>query len=438
MVYSVLSRAGQLSSLLPIHHTLLLQSIRPKNPIRFTRREAATLVERFQQVWAGMLQCHIQPNMNDYTARLELFVGTRQYHLVDSTWTEMREKAVHATDAVAAAGSNSGNGPLIQPTRHTYNLILQSCVPRKNIGLAMETINGMRRAGVKPDTKSWDFILQIHTAMKNWQAVEATFRTNFITTSMGSTASQYTQANFSEESMVIPLGQRARSLHGGALMPKSNKSTKVGHKEKLVPSLQNIHTLFSYYAYTQDLEDLRAMFDSHVRLFGLVPTTRTYNEMIKFAFLARRDGDAMDLFRELVQIGQNLERVKSSNSEQLQENVESSTELAQTATPTAAGQVCGPDFDTFKILINNEFIASRNRWGRAAKWIKIMQEGYNLEPSDPMFRRTLAAMKRRRGVEAEIQALQENWDLVCARRSGLASQNARSQDEEEELAVSSH
>ncbi|KAG0289518.1 hypothetical protein BGZ96_006948 [Linnemannia gamsii] len=438
MVYSVLSRAGQLSSLLPIHHTLLLQSIRPRNPIRFTRREAATLAERFQQVWAGMLQCHIQPNMNDYTARLELFVGTRQYHLVDSTWTEMREKAVHATDAVAAAGSNSGNGPLIQPTRHTYNLILQSCVPRKNIGLAMETINGMRRAGVKPDTMSWDFILQIHTAMKNWQAVEATFRTNFITTSMGSTASQHSQINFSEESMVIPLGQRARSLHGGALTPKSNKSTKVGHKEKLVPSLQNIHTLFSYYAYTQDLEDLRAMFDSHVRLFGIVPTTRTYNEMIKFAFLARRDGDAMDLFRELVQIGQNLERVKSINNGQLQENVESSAESAQTATPTAEGQVCGPDFDTFKILINNEFIASRNRWGRAAKWIKIMQEGYNLEPSDPMFRRTLAAMKRRRGVEAEIQALQENWDLVCARRSGLASQNARSQDEDEELAASSH
>ncbi|KAF8936086.1 hypothetical protein BGZ47_009657 [Haplosporangium gracile] len=440
MVYSVLSRAGQLTCLLPIHHTLLLQSIRPENPIRYTRREAATLAERFEQVWAGMLQCHIQPNMNDYTARLELFVGTRQYHLVDSTWTEMREKAVYGTDAVAAAGSSSGNGPLIQPTLHTYNLILQSCVPRKNIGLAMETINGMRRAGVKPDTMSWDFVLQIHTAMKNWQAVETTFRTNFITTSMGATGSQHNQSSsFSEESMVIPLGQRARSLHGGALTSKSNKSTKVGHKEKLIPSLQNIHTLFSYYAYTQDLEDLRAMFDSHVRLFGLVPTTRTYNEMIKFAFLARRDGDAMDLFRELVQIGQSLERVKSSGGGQVQENVESSAESeAHTATSTA-GQVCGPDFDTFKILINNEFIASRNRWGRAAKWIKIMQEGYNLEPSDPMFRRTLVAMKRRRGVEAEIQALQENWDLVRARRSGLASQSTRSQDEEEEeLAVSSH
>ncbi|KAF9155113.1 hypothetical protein BG015_010992 [Linnemannia schmuckeri] len=440
MVYSVLSRAGQLSSLLPIHHTLLLQSIRPENPIRYTRREAATLTERFEQVWTGMLQCHIQPNMNDYTARLELFVGIRQYHLVDSTWTEMREKAVHATDAVAAAGSSSGNGTLIQPTLHTYNLVLQSCVSRKNIGLALETINGMRRAGVKPDTMSWDFILQIHTAMKNWQAVETTFRTNFITTSMGATGSQHNQSSsFSEESMVIPLGQRARSLHGGALTSKSNKSTKVDHKEKLTPSLQNIHTLFSYYAYTQDLEDLRAMFDSHVRLFGLVPTTRTYNEMIKFAFLARRDGDAMDLFRELVQIGQNLERVKSSGNAQVQKNVESSAESeAHTGTSTA-GQVCGPDFDTFKILINNELIASRNRWGRAAKWIKIMQEGYNLEPSDPMFRRTLAAMKRRRGVEAEIQALQENWDLVRARRSGLASQSARSQDEEEkELAVSSH
>ncbi|KAF9131173.1 hypothetical protein BGW39_002143 [Mortierella sp. 14UC] len=436
MVYSVLSRAGQLSSLLPIHHTLLLQSIRPENPIRFTRREAATLTERFEQVWTGMLQCHIQPDMNDYTARLEFFVGIRQYHLVDLTWTEMREKAINATDVVAAAGANSANGPIIQPTRHTYNLILQSCVSRKNIGLAMETINGMRRAGIKPDNMSWDFILQIHTAMRNWEAVESTFRTNFITTSMGASGSQHNQSSFSEDSMVIPLGQRARSLHGGALTPKSIKSTKAGHKEKLVPSLQNVHTLFSYYAYTQDLEDLRAMFDSHVRLFGLVPTTRTYNEMIKFAFLARRDGDAMDLFRELVQIGENLKGVKSNNNGQAQENVESNTDSTRAATHTA-GQLCGPDFDTFKILINNEFIASRNRWGRANKWIKIMQEGYNLEPSDPMFRRTLAAMKRRGGDKASIQALQENWDLVRARRNGLSSQTSQGgrQDEEEEELV---
>ncbi|KAF9900539.1 hypothetical protein EC991_007191 [Linnemannia zychae] len=429
MVYSVLSRAGQLSSLLPIHHTLLLQSIRPEDPYRFTKREAATLTQRFEQVWTGMLQCHIQPDMNDYTARLELFVGTRQYHLVDLTWTEMREKAIQATDAVAVAGSSSANGPVLQPTLHTYHLILQSCVPRKNIGLAMETINSMRRAGIKPDTMSWDFILQIYTAMKNWEAVESTFRSNFITTSMGASGLQQNQKSFSEESMVIPLGQRAKSLHGGALNLKSNKSTKVGHKEKLVPSLQNIHTLFSYYAYTQDLEDLRSMFDSHVRLFGLVPTTRTYNEMIKFSFLARRDGDAMDLFRELVQIGQNLERVKSSNNnDQVQENAESVTGAP------VAGQVCGPDFVTFKILINNEFIASRNRWGRAMKWIKIMQEGYNLEPSDHMFKRTLAAMKRKGGDEASIQALQENWDLVRARRNGHSSQSSQSgrQDEDEE------
>ncbi|KAG0256033.1 hypothetical protein BGZ95_005590 [Linnemannia exigua] len=436
MVYSVLSRAGQLSSLLPIHHTLLLQSIRPENPIRFTRREVSTLTERFEQVWAGMLQCHIQPDMNDYIARLELFVGTRQYHLVDSTWTEIREKAVHATDAVAAAGSSSANGPLIQPRRHTYNLILQSCVPRKNIGLAMETINGMRRAGIKPDTMSWDFILQIHTAMKNWEAVESTFRTNFVTTSMGASGSQLSQSSSSEGSMVIPLGHQARSLHGGAFAPKSNKSTKVGHKEKLIPSLQNIHTLFSYYAYTQDLEDLRSMFDSHVRLFGLVPTTRTYNEMIKFAFLARRDGDAMDLFRELVQIGENLERVKSSNNDQAQENAVPNTDAAHTATLDTAAQVCGPDFNTFQILINKELIASRNRWGRASKWIKIMQESYNLEPSDPMFRRTLAAMKRRGADEASIQTLQENWDLIRARRSGPSgqtSQSGRRDEEEEEL-----
>ncbi|KAF9083644.1 hypothetical protein BGX29_002993 [Mortierella sp. GBA35] len=432
MVYSVLSRAGQLSSLLPIHHTLLLQSIRPENPIRFTRRQVATLVERFEQVWAGMLQCHIQPDMNDYTARLELFVGIRQYNLVDATWTEMREKAIVATAAVAGAGSSSTSGPVIQPTLHTYNLILQSCVPRKNIGLAMETINGMRRAGVKPDTMSWDFILQIHTAMKNWGAVESTFRSNFVTTSLGASGSQHHQHSNSEEWMTIPLGQRARSLHGGALVTKSSKSTKVGNKEKLVPSLQNIHTLFSFYAYTQDLEDLRAMTDSHVRLFGLVPTTRTYNEMIKFAFLARRDRDAMDLFRELVQIGQNVEKVKSSNAGQGQENIESPT-----STPPTAKQVCGPDFDTFKILINNEFIAARNRWGRASKWIKIMQEGYNLEPSDPMFRRTLAAMKRKGADEATIQALQENWDQVRARRDGPDSQSSqagRQEQEEEELA----
>ncbi|KAF9920477.1 hypothetical protein FBU30_009691 [Linnemannia zychae] len=402
MVYSVLSRAGQLSSLLHSHHTLLLQSIRPKNPLRFTADEVNILKDRLEQVWNGMLQCNIQPDMNDYMARLEFFVATKQFHLVDSTWLEMRQKS---------AGSNSSNGPLIQPTVHTYNLILKSCVPRKDIGLAISTINRMRKAGIKPDTMSWDYILQIHTAMKNWEAVESTFRANFVTASIGATGSQHSPGNF---------------LNGGVSITKPHKTAKSNDKDKLIPSLQNIHTLFSYYAYTQDLDNLRAMFDTHVRLFGLVPTTKSYNEMIKFAFLTRRDSDAMDLFRELVQVGQNLERIKNSNNNQEQEGIIPSTETFK-----SSPGLYGPDFHSFKALINNELIASRNRWGRARKWIQVMQELYNIEPSDAMFRRTLLSMRRKHADTATIQALQENWDLVRARREGRAGKLSQTELQEE-------
>ncbi|KAF9949480.1 hypothetical protein BGZ72_008761 [Mortierella alpina] len=424
MVYSVLSRAGQLSSLLPIHHSLLLRSIRPESLRRFTKVEVATLTERIEQVWAGMFQCQIQPDINDYSARLEFFVHTRQYPMVDMTWTQIRERATAATDAASVTAT----GPPIQPTLHMYKLVLQSCVPRKNIGLAMETITLMRRAGIKPDSKCWDYVLQIHTAMKNWAAVENTFRSAFITTAVSgsahSTQSSHGSNGSLKSSMIIPLGQRPTSLHGGPLT--SSNTVRVGSKDKLVPTLENIHTLFSFYAYTQDLEDLRSMFDSHVRLFGLVPTTRTYNEMIKFAFLAQKDSDGMDLFRELVQIGQNMDKVQqNTNNEQHKSEAaasagsEGSLDQPSEAPPL---QVFGPDFDTFQILINNELIMNRKRWGRAWKWIQVMQDGYGLEPSDAMFRRTLTAMKRRRGAdEATIQALQENWDRVRARQTGSSA-----------------
>ncbi|KAF9352805.1 hypothetical protein BGX26_009434 [Mortierella sp. AD094] len=369
--------------------------------------------------------------MNDYTARLELFVATRQHQLVDLTWTEMREKAASSL----ADGVSTRAGPLIQPTLYTYNLILQSCVPRKNIGLAMETITLMRRVGIKPDNMSWDYVLQIHTALKNWKAVESTFQSVFHTASVSASGNQqlqHSQSSSASMTMTVPLGQRVRTLHGGAIPPNNNGGNiSANNKEKLIPTLQNTHTLFSYYAYTQDLEDLRNMFDAHVRLFGLVPTTRTYNEMIKFAFLARQDAEGLDLFRELIQIGQNLDKVQAQqhkgDSNADQGSMDSSpafdtqTELHQHSETSQAlpkMQVCGPDFDTFKILINNEFIASRNRWGRAWKWITIMQQEFGLEPSDGMFRRTLASMTRRGGSESDIQALKSNWDQVRARRDG--------------------
>ncbi|KAG0018172.1 hypothetical protein BGZ80_007473 [Entomortierella chlamydospora] len=374
-----------------------------------------------------MIQCHIQPDMNDYTARLELFVTTRQHQLVDLTWTEMREKA--------ASSQADGAGPLIQPTLYTYNLILQSCVPRKNIGLAMETITLMRRAGIKPDNMSWDYVLQIHTALKNWKAVESTFQSVFQTAAVSTSGNQQLQLSQSSPgsmTMAVPLGQRVRTLHGGAIQPNNNNgNSSANNKEKLTPTLQNIHTLFCYYAYTQDLEELRNMFDSHVRLFGLVPTTRTYNEMIKFAFLARQDAEALDLFRELVQIGRNLGNLQAQqnkgDSNTDQGSLDSSPALdtqteshqdSETSQNLSRMQVCGPDFNTFQVLVNNEFIASRNRWGRAWKWIKIMQQEFGLEPSDGMFRRTLASMTRRGGSESDIQELMSNWDQVRARRDG--------------------
>ncbi|KAG0026866.1 hypothetical protein BGZ81_006040 [Podila clonocystis] len=152
-----------------------------------------------------------------------------------------------------------------------------------------------------------------------------------------------------------------------------------------------------------------------MRLFGLVPTTRTYSEMIKFAF------------KELVQIGQNLEKVQSTEestmsvqppmtretSESLSSTSVSSNSTGSEPSPswTTASQpyqVEDPDFDTFKIMINSELIASHNRWGRAWKWIQIMQESYGLQPSDSMFRRTLNFMRPRRCDKATMQALQQN------------------------------
>ncbi|KAF9377853.1 hypothetical protein CPC16_011609 [Podila verticillata] len=456
MVYSVLARAGLLHTLLPLHHSMVLKSIRPEKSYRFTRTQTATLTERFEQVWANMRQAHIQPDMNDHTARLEFFAATRQHYRFDQAWTELKEAA---SMGQAGSGSNIHGAPslpnvsssssslILQPTIYTYNLVLSSCVSRENIGLAMETMTLMRRAGIKPDNMSWDYVLQIHTAMKNWPAVESTFRSAFITSPPGSSGHVSNSGinNITHAShLAIPLGQRTRTLHGGAYASGHYNASRLPlagqqgiEQHKLVPSLQNIHTLFSYFAYTQDLEELRTMFDGHVRLFGLVPTTRTYNEMIKFAFLARRDGDALELFKELVQIGQNLEKVQSlgeSNvSGQPQMTNGASESLSPTSVPpSTAGsesarywtttsqphQVGGPDFDTFKIMINNELIASRNRWGRAWKWIRIMQESYGLEPSDSMFRRTLISMRRRRGDEATMQALQQNWERVRQRRDG--------------------
>ncbi|KAK3825360.1 MAG: hypothetical protein J3Q66DRAFT_327562 [Benniella sp.] len=433
MIYSALCHAGQLSTLLPLHHSLLLKSIRPEKLYRFTTREIERLTERFEQVWSGMLQCQLQPDMNDYTARLELYTVTRQHQMVDQTWAEMREK-MGATDS--RSGGNTGQGPVIQPTLYTFNLILSSCVPRKNIGLALETIALMRRTGIKPDAMSWDYVLQIHTALRDWPAVESTFQSAFITNSVLTASGTPLQRNdTSSEWMSIPLGQRAKTLHGGTFTPKNSNNSKGNiHKEKLLPTLQTTHTLFSYYAYTRDLEDLRQMFDSHVRLFGLVPTTRSYNEMIKFAFLARRTGDGLELFKELVLIGQNLDMMQRKADEQ-PSRLESEEDMtADSSTLSSAHtawegeshttlskhhlkQFCGPDYDTFKILINNDFINARNRWGRAWKWIQLMQQEYGLEPSDRMFRRTLAAMKRRGGDAATIKALHDNWDQVRAKRN---------------------
>ncbi|KAF9581286.1 hypothetical protein BGW38_001753 [Lunasporangiospora selenospora] len=351
MVYSALKNAGQLGLLLPLHHSLLLRSIRILDKDRFTQVEAQTLTERFEHVWDGMREYHVQPDMNDYTARLEFYVNTRQYLKVDQTWKEIRQAAE------ASTGVSRSGGAWIQPTLYTYNLVIASCVPRKQISLALDTINRMRRAGIKPDNMSWDYILKIHCAMNNWSAVESTFRLAFDTTALAlstthpSPDTETSPLKTTEaKAMTIPLGQKARSLHGGRAHGATNPLTK--GDDKLTPSLENIHTLFSYYACTQDLDHLRSMFDSHVRLFGLVPTTKTYNEMIKFAFMARRSDDALELFWEL--------------------------------------------------------------------------ESYGLEPSDTMFRRTLASMKRCWGDEEKVKALTENWDQVRARRVGMSSSSSPS------------
>ncbi|KAF9309446.1 hypothetical protein BG003_009763 [Podila horticola] len=468
MVYSVLARAGLLHTLLPLHHSMLLKSIRPEKSYRFTRTQTATLTERFEQVWANMRQTHIQPDMNDHTARLEFFAATRQHHKFDQAWTELKEVAnmsqagsgsnIHGAPSLSSVSSSSSS-LILQPTIYTYNLVLSSCVPRENIGLAMETMTLMRRAGIKPDNMSWDYVLQIHTCMKNWPAVESTFRSAFVMSPQGSNGLMGNSGgnNITHSShLAIPLGQRARTLHGGASnLHSASRSSSAGHQgseqQKLIPSLQNIHTLFSYFAYTQDLEELRTMFDGHIRLFGLVPTTRTYNEMIKFAFLARRDGDALELFKELVQIGQNLEKVQNAAGSAVSEEPQmtggtseslSSTSVSSSATGSEPSpwktssqpqQVGGPDFDTFKIMINNELIASRNRWGRAWKWIQIMQESYGLEPSDSMFRRTLNSMRRRRGDEATMHALQQNWERVRQQRDGNSqAQEAATIDDEQQ------
>ncbi|GJJ78495.1 hypothetical protein EMPS_10854 [Entomortierella parvispora] len=414
MIYSVLSRAGQLSSLLPIHHSLLLKSIRPADPKRFTTLEVQKLTKRFEQVWAGMLSCNIQPDMNNYTTRLEFFVATRQYATVDQTWREM---------SAEMAGGRASGGPPLLPTLFTYNLILKSCVPRKNIDLASDVIQSMKRAGVQPDTTSWDYVLQVHTAMKNWSAIEAAFRSAFVTTQDSDTTGQpsalslqkaYRQQGSTSELMAIPLGQKPRTLHGGTLNtnPANSSRNKSTQKSvtKLYPSIQNIHTLFGYYAYTQDIDALRAMFESHVRLFGVVPTTRTYNEMIKFAFLSRRDGDAIDLFKELVQIGQNLDKIQEIS------DTSSSSSMTNPVKTLGSKAPCfGPDFNTFQIMVNSELMGARGRWGRAWRWMQIMQDNYGLLPSDKMFMRTLKAMRRRGADDSTIQALETNWVSVRKR-----------------------
>ncbi|KAG0049747.1 hypothetical protein BGZ83_005430 [Gryganskiella cystojenkinii] len=427
MIYSVQSRAGQLSSLLPIHHSLLLKSIRPTDPHRFTTQEIQKLTERFEQVWAGMLSCQIQPDMNNYTTRLEFFVATRQYTIVDQTWREI---------SAEMTGSRASSGAPLLPTLFTYNLILKSCVPRKNIDLAMATIHAMKRAGIHPDTSSWDYVLQVHTAMKNWSAVESTFRSAFITAqdteASGSTNTLnlqrlYRQQGSTSELMAIPLGQKPRTLHGGAL--NSGNYVKDGSSgNKLYPSIQNIHTLFAYYAYTQDIDTLRSMFESHVRLLGVVPTTRTYNEMIKFAFLSRRDGDAVDLFKELVQIGQNVEMAHQNKKDFITASATNTT--VDNSAPQTPG--FGPDFNTFQIMINNELIGMRARWGRAWRWMQIMQESYGLVPSEKMFVRTLTAMRRRGADDSTIQALEANWRAVRERRGGDSYGGLDPQDQQDQ------
>ncbi|KAG0347516.1 hypothetical protein BG004_007593 [Podila humilis] len=522
MVYSVLVRANLLHTLLPLHHSMLLKSFRPQNRHRFTMAESRVLVDRFDQVWDNMIhQAHIQPDINDHTARFELLAATRQYAKFDQAWLEFKEAAglnstivdggrsrngIH-NDPVASSSSSSSllmASSVLQPTVYTFNLVLSSCVRRRNIVMAMETIRLMRKVGIKPDNMSWDYVLQIHTRCKNWPAVEALFRKVFVTdmtnirlrNNNNSNTANNNSMNQSNDKhhlvLTVPLGQKAQSLHGGIFQESTTTTTASAtatastgsitkdKQQKLVPSLQNIHTLFSYFAYTQDLEELRRMFDRYIHLFQLLPTTRSYNEMMKFAFLARRDDDALELFKELVQIGQNLKIVQEQKLQQEQEQQQqqqqqeqeheimvgsstsslssSESSMSSSSAPAGSGATTttsssssssssspsrtkeqeeqqqshyqvvggGPDFNTFQILINNELIDSRNRWGRAWKWMQLMQDGYGLEPSDTMFRRTLSSMKRRGPNQEKIQALERNWEEIKQRRrqgAGRANSN---------------
>ncbi|KAF9165396.1 hypothetical protein DFQ26_000202 [Actinomortierella ambigua] len=470
MIYSVLDRAQLLHSLQPIHFSALLKTIRPANPKRFTQDDIAVLTQRFEKVWDDLrsrAEGHSSgPDMLDYTARLEFFVKTRQYPQVDKTWQEIREIA-----------SRPGDLRHFHPTLFTYNLILQSCGPRRDLNLAMETMAQMRRAGIHPDNRSWNFLLKVQSAVSHWEGVEASYRTAFFT--KGTINPPTTHR------MAISLGYRAESLHGGSF--QDQPLAKDAQPPALSPTLENVHTLFSYYAYTQDLDQLQAMVDVHVRLFGFVPTTRTYNELIKNALVAGRDDYSIELFRELVKVGENLARLEAAkaaatkngptdhqqgeqppNGEEAAATLAMSTTTTTTTTATTTtsssvaavpttpateeeidliqrgpdtpnetpilsilsstaalsstvankGGVHGPDFYTFQILIANE--ASHKRWSRAWRWLRLMQEKYGLEPSDSMFKRTLGSMQKKKIDPVYTKALADNWRQVRRMRAAKA------------------
>ncbi|KAF9977135.1 hypothetical protein BGZ73_006902 [Actinomortierella ambigua] len=471
MIYTVLDRARLLHSLQPVHFSALLKTIRPANPKRFTTDDIAVLTQRFEKVWGDLRSLaeghRTGPDMIDYTTRLEFYVKTRQYPQVDKTWQEIREIA-----------SRPGDPRLFQPTLFTYNLILQSCVPRRDLNLAMETMAQMRRAGVHPDNRSWNFFLKVQSALSHWDGVEASYRTAF-----------FTKDNMNPpvtQRMAITLGYRAASLHGGSF--QEQPLDKDAQPPMLSPTLENVHTLFSYYAYTQDLDQLQAMFDVHVRLFGLVPTTKTYNELIKNALVANREDYSIELFRELIKVGENLARLEaaqaaantSQQQQQQQQQLGGETAASATAELTASttasdvmasvpttpateeeidqiqrshgapnetpilpilsstaalsstvankGGVHGPDFYTFQILIDNE--ASHKRWSRAWRWMRLMQEKYGLEPSDSMFKRTLGSMQKKKVDPSYMKALADNWRQVRRMRAAKAGLGHRQQQHE--------
>ncbi|KAG0224370.1 hypothetical protein BGW42_005114 [Actinomortierella wolfii] len=471
MIYTVLDRAHLLHTLLPVHFSALLKAIRPANPKRFTKDDIAVLTQRFEKVWGDLCSLadghRTGPDMIDYTTRLEFFVKTRQYPQVDKTWQEIREIAARA-----------GDPRHFQPTLFTYNLVLQSCVPRRDLNLAMETMGQMRRSGIQPDSRSWDYILKIQTALSQWDGVEASYRTAFFTKNNINTPQT--------QRMAISLGYRAASLHGGSFQDQPLE--KDAQPPALSPTLENVHTLFSYYAHTQDLDQLQAMFDVHVRLFGMVPTTKTYNELIKNALIAGREDYSIELFRELVKVGENLARLEAArdanNNSQDKAQLDgkdtpalasadasssctatSTTAITASVTPATEedidkiqrrpatpsetpilpllsssaalssvvankGGAHGPDFYTFQILIDNE--ASHKRWSRAWRWIRLMQEKYGLEPSDSMFKRTLGSMQKKKIDPSYTKALVDNWRQVRrlrAAREGLGYQQQQQQQQ---------